>query len=393
MPIPLSLRASNMKSCITCLFLLQLFALLLNGCKSAEKSLKKGNYDDSVLRAVEKLKNNPTHSSSAEALKQAYPLALEQHLNDLKQIQSSDDLFKWEPQLDSYVRLNKLYAGISGCAACDKLVSAKNFENEEKIARHNAVNVRYKEGEKLLAMGDRGNARQAYEHFEKVNALMPDFNEVQKKLDLAYELASFKVVVEQVLVTSRVYQLSNEYFQERVNEYLQTNKRLNKFVRFYMPDEASKIRLQPDQVITLQFDDFVVGQTLLEKNTETFTSKDTVKVGEKFVGRSKVPVYAKVTAKLTQIRKTVRSAGLLNMRITDFRTRQIVNQEKFNGEYNWTCEWAHFNGDERALSAAQLRKCKSQELLPPDPQQLFIEFSKPIYERLTSKLQTFYAKY
>jgi transcriptional regulator of met regulon len=131
----------------------------------------------------------------------------------------------------------------------------------------------------------------------------------------------------------------------------------------------------------------------LEKNTETFTSKDTVKVGEKFVGRSKVPVYAKVTAKLTQIRKTVRSAGLLNMRITDFRTRQIVNQEKFNGEYNWTCEWAHFNGDERALSAAQLRKCKSQELLPPDPQQLFIEFSKPIYERLTSKLQTFYAKY
>ena len=98
-------------------------------------------------------------------------------------------------------------------------------------------------------------------------------------------------------------------------------------------------------------------------------------------------------ANVTQSRKTVRSAGLLDMQIKDFRTKRVVNQEKFNGEYNWMCEWAHFNGDERALTPAQLRKCKSQELLPPDPQQLFIEFSKPIYERLTSKLQTYYAKY
>lgn len=366
--------------------------LMLTGCKSAEKSLKKGNYDDSVLRAAEKLKGNATHNSSIETLKQAYPLALEQHLAEIKKQQTSEDIFKWEPQLDSYARLNRLYKAVSECS-CSNIVTARNFEKEEKIARHNAANVRYKEGEKLLSIGDRENSRKAYEHFEKVNALIPDFTDVRKKLDLAYELASFKVVVEQVLVTSKTYQLSNEYFQDRVNEYLQNNRRLNKFVRFYMPDEAAEIKLRPDHIITLQFDDFVVGQTLLEKNTETFTSKDSVKVGEKLVGRSKIPVYANVTAKLTLNRKTVHSAGLLDMQIRDFRTRQIVNQEKFNGEYNWTCEWAHFNGDERALSASQLRQCKSQELLAPDPQQLFIEFSKPIYERLTSKLQTFYARY
>lgn len=367
--------------------------LLILSCKSAEKSLKKGDFDDSVLRAADKLKDTPTHASSLEALKRAYPLALDQHLADIRTEQMSENPFKWEPQLDSYIRLNRLYNAVSDCSVCSQAVSARNFEKEEKIARHNAANVRYKEGQKLLAIGDREHARKAYEHFEKVNALIPDFNDVPKKLDLAYEIASFKVVVEQVLVTSRTYKLSNEYFQDRVNEYLQTNKRMNKFVRFYLPEEAARIRLQPDHVITLQFDDFVVGQTLLERNTETFTSKDTVKVGEKQVGRTKVPVYAKVTAKLTQNRKTVRSAGLLDMQITDFRSKQIVNHEKFKGEYNWACEWANFNGDERALTDAQLRRCKNQELLPPDPQQLFVEFSKPIYERLTSKLKNFYARY
>jgi tetratricopeptide (TPR) repeat protein len=382
-----------MKNWLIALSRLLVVIILFDGCKSAEKSLKKGDFDDSVLRSADKLKSSPTHASSIDALKQAYPLALEQHLNDIKQAQSSENIFKWEPQLDTYIKLNRLFNAVSQCQACSKIVSPKNFENEEKIARHNAANVRYKEATGLLKIGDRESARKAYENFEKVNTILPDFNDVQKKLDLAYEIASFKVVVEQVLVTSKRYQLSNEYFQDRVNEYLQTNKRLNKFVRFYMPNEAAELKLQPDHIITLQFDDFVVGQTLIEKNTESLVSKDSVKVGEKLVGRSKIPVYGKVTAKFTQSRKTILSAGLLDMQITDFKTKRIVNQEKFNGEYNWMCEWAHFNGDERALTAAQLRKCKSQELLPPDPQQLFIEFSKPIYERLTSKLQTYYAKY
>jgi tetratricopeptide (TPR) repeat protein len=371
---------------------LQLLFLLI-GCKSAEKSLKKGDFDNSVYQAVEKLKGNPTHTSSTEALRQAYPLALSQHLEQIKNAQSSEHLFKWEAQLEAYEELNKLFRAVSQCSACKTIVEPRQFEKEEKMARLNAANVRYKEAKSLLTIGDRENARKAYEYFEKVESLIPDFEDVRKKMDLAYEIASFKVVVEQVLVTSKRYQLSNAYFQERVNEYLQTNKKLNKFVRFYMPDEAASVKLQPDHVITLQFDDFVVGQTLIEKNTETVTSKDTVKVGEKLVGRSKIPIYGRVTAKLTQARKTVRSAGLLDMQITDFKTKQIVNQEKFNGEYNWMCEWASFNGDERALTPAQLRKCKSQELLPPDPQQLFVEFSKPIYERLTSKLQNFYAKY
>ena len=382
-----------MKRLLLFILYIPVLFFLLQGCKSAKKSLKRGDYDDSVLRAVEKLKDNPSHSSSLEILKQAYPPALEQHLEEIKLSQSSSDLFKLEQELKSYEGLNNLYRAINQCTTCIKAVDAKSFENEEKAVRNNAANIRYVEGLKLLSDGDRESARKAYEHFERTEAIMPDFREVRKKLDLAYEIASFKVVVEQVTVTSRTYKLSNEYFQDRVDEFLRTNKRLNKFVRFYNPDEATKDNLQPDQVVTLQFDDFIVGQTLIEKNTETVTSKDSVKIGEKTIGRAKIPIYDRVTAKLTQNRKTVHSAGLLDMQIKDFKTQRIINQEKFSGEYNWTCEWANFNGDERALTAAQLRMCKSQELLPPAPQQLFVEFSKPIYDRLTNKLRTFYAKY
>lgn len=382
-----------MKSRHLFVLILPFFFIFQESCKSAKKSLKRGDFDDSVLRAVDKLNDNPGHASSIEILKQAYPAALEQHLDEIKRAQSTSDIFKWEPQLNAYSRLNKLYDAISNCKSCLKTVDAQNFETEEKAARNNAADTRYNEGIKLLSEGERESARKAYEHFEKTDQISPGYKEVEKKMDLAYEIASFKVVVEQVLVTSKVYQLSNEYFQDRVNEFLRTNKRLNKFVRFYDPDEASEIRLKPDHVITLQFDDFVVGQTLIEKNTETVTSKDSVKIGEKVIDKKKIPIYDKVTAKLTKNRKTVHSAGLLDMQIRDFNTKKIVKQEKFNGEYNWMCEWANFNGDERALTQAQLRMTKSQEILPPAPQQLFVEFSKPIYDRLTSQLKSLYEKY
>lgn len=236
-------------------------------------------------------------------------------------------------------------------------------------------------------------ARQAYENFEKCDALLGGFRDVLSKLDESYEYGSHKVVVEQVLVTSRAYQLSNEYFQNKVNEFLQTNKRLNKFVRFYSPEEASSIRLKPDHVIKLEFDDFVVGQTLIQSNTETVTSKDSVQVGETTVAGKKISVYNKVTAKLTKSRKSVLSSGVLDMQIMDFRSKSVVNQEKFRGDYSWFCEWGNYNGDERALTADQKRICNTREINPPPSQQLFVEFSKPIYDRLTSKIRDYYKNY
>ncbi len=364
------------------------------GCKTAKKALKRGDYDESVLRAADKLRESPNASTSADVLKQAYPLALQQNLDDVARYQNSSEAFHWEPVVNAYERLNKMYDALRKCPTCERLVTVRNFMPEEREARQKAAAERYEAG--MVAMRNKESrqmARQAYEHFEKCDAMVGNYQNVHALLDESYEYASHKVVVEQVLVTSRMYQLSNEFFQNKVNEFLQTNQRLNKFVRFYSPQEASNIKLKPDHVIKLEFDDFVVGQTLIQSNTEEVISKDSVQVGETTVAGKKIPVYNKVKAKLTRTRKSVLSSGLLDMQIMDFRTKSVVTQEKFRGDFNWFCEWGSFNGDERALTADQKRICNSREINPPPPQQLFIEFSKPIYDRLTSKIRDYYKNY
>jgi hypothetical protein len=106
-----------------------------------------------------------------------------------------------------------------------------------------------------------------------------------------------------------------------------------------------------------------------------------------------VKIYSTVKATLYHYRKTTTSKGVLSFRIIDARTQAVLTAEKMPGEFVWVSEWATFNGDERALSPQQLQLSKQREAVPPQPQDLFIEFTRPIYEQVTSKIATFYKGY
>ncbi|MEX2234615.1 MAG: hypothetical protein WD824_20785 [Cyclobacteriaceae bacterium] len=104
-------------------------------------------------------------------------------------------------------------------------------------------------------------------------------------------------------------------------------------------------------------------------------------------------VYGTVKATLHHYTKTTTSKGTVSFRIIDAKTGALLSVEKMPGEFVWVSEWATFNGDERALSAAQLRLTTLKELPPPPPQDLFIEFTRPIYDQITMKIRDFYKGY
>jgi hypothetical protein len=106
-----------------------------------------------------------------------------------------------------------------------------------------------------------------------------------------------------------------------------------------------------------------------------------------------IPVYNTEKAKLTTYSKEVNSSGLLSMVVVDAKTSGILTHRKFNGEYVWVSKWARFNGDDRALTEKQLAMCKAKETSPPIAQDLFLEFTKPIYNQLIPAVQSFYQNY
>ncbi len=369
-------------------------AALLASCSSGKRAYEKGNYYQAVAQAVNRLRSNPDHKKSKQILKRSYPIALKNAETDITNLKTSNAPFKYREVLGFYQRINGMYEEIRRSpGALSVIPNPTNYY--DKVAEYNqlAAQESYKAAVSALTLGTREDAKKAVYLLRDVQRFVPGYKDVNKKLDDAMFQATLKVAVEQIPVPTS-YQLSAQFLQDKVEEHLNSHFRSTEFVRFYTPEEIERDQLPyVDQYLRIQFDDFVVGETHLVTNTETLT-KDSVIVGSVTLeDGSKVDAYNTVKAKLTTNHKEVISSGLLSMRIFDGRSNGLLTHQKFNGDFVWFSEWGNFNGDERALSAAQLRICYLSEVPPPVPQNLFIEFTRPIYGQLVTAVNSFYARY
>lgn len=367
--------------------------IILSNCSSGKKAYEKGDYYSAVLKSVNRLRQNPSHKKSKEALKRSYPLAVQTAEQKATTILSTNAQFKYKNAMAYYERINTMYNEIRASPGALSVVSnPKNYFAKVATLKQQAAEESYEEALILLARNTRPDAKNAFLLFREANSFVPNYEDVRDKMDEAKFLATLKVVVEQISVPNR-YNLSGNFFQDKVEEYLHTQFRSNEFVQFYTPNEVEANNLPfVDQYLRLQFDDFVVGETHTERSTEK-VSRDSVKTGTVSTRAGEKDVYSTVSATLVINRKEVRSRGLLSMRVTDADSKAVLTHRKFNGEFIWFSQWGNFNGDERALTDEQLDICQQQEVLPPDPQTLFIEFTRPIYDQLVPGVNEFYSRY
>lgn len=367
--------------------------LIMIGCSSGKKAYERGDYYEAVMKSVNRLRQNPGHSKSTEALRSAYPLAVEYFETEANNEIASNSPYKWKNAIQAYTKINSLYEAIRQCPGCKSAVSnPKSYYAEIGPLKEKAAEESYNAGINALMKGNRNDAKQAYYNFSDAQRFVPGYKDVIEYLDKAKFEATLKVIIEQIPVPRR-YDLSGGFFQDKVEEFLHTNFTDENFIKFYTPQEAEAVSLpHADQIMRLQFDDFSVGNSVLKEKEETVT-KDSVKVGEAKIEGKTVPVYNTVKAKLTTYRKEIISNGMLSMVVVDAKTNGILTTRKFNGQHVWVSQWARFNGDERALSDQQIKICQAREQQPPHAQDLFLEFTRPIYNQLVPAVRSFYQNY
>ncbi len=383
-------------------------------CSSSKRLLERGNYYQAVMEATDKLRRSPKNKKAQAALHQAYPLAVEQLLNDVDQAKSTRAAFQWSIAADSYRSLNTMFDAIKTSPAARGVIAhPKDFHQQYGQVRNKAAEEQYQAGEQAMRENTIESARQAYFHYQQAGEYVANYKDANQKMIEAQEAGTLKVLVEAQPVPSRYYQVSGGFFYDQVDDFLRNYQQRNQFIAFYTPQELQRQgSVPPDHVLRLRFEDFVVGQsrTLVKEKTVT---ADSVKVGEVEVAQQrpktrtlsrdvtqvstsgktvKKPVYGTVSAKLITTRMEITSGGILGVLITDTNQRRLL-QDDLQGEHIWFAEWGRFQGDERALNEEELALCNLPEAVPPPPQQLFVEFTKPLYDQLTDRLNRFYQNY
>lgn len=382
---PLLLR----KSLLSSAFLL-IFLFIISACSSGKKALQRGDYYEATLKAVERLRQSPNNKKARHTLGEAYYRAVEENLRTTRTLDTQINPLNWEQIAESYGRINEMGNQIRKSPAALQIVkNPTSYLSEEIKAKDKAAEARYNEGIKAMALNNREDAKKAYYHFVKADEWVKGYKDVAVQMPKAKDAATLKVVVQPIQVPNS-FGLGRDFVQSQVMQYLNTNRRMNEFVTFYLSWETPNYCCA-DQLLMMSFDQFTVGQVFQKEKTTT--AVDSVRRTVRLDDGSSKTITDAVKADYTQHEQYVVSNGLLDVRVIDAKTNRILMQDKYPGEFVWKNEWGTYQGDKRALNKDQQEAIKVTPIAPPPPQDLFVELFKPIYDQLTGKMRNFYSRY
>jgi hypothetical protein len=195
--------------------------------------------------------------------------------------------------------------------------------------------------------------RNAYQELQMALVFRPGDLAVQQKMDEAYQSAVINVVVLPLEETGYRFSAYNGPELRNFDETLLRNLTYNTsnlFVKYYSAREARSRNIRADQWIETRFSNMDMGRYHDAKSTRQ-VSKEVLVKETVYRPDSVVKEYAKVTAQVTTIHRTMRSEGLLQVRVRDTDGRWLWT-DQFTGRHNWSTEFATYTGDARALDEA-----------------------------------------
>jgi hypothetical protein len=370
--------------------------LILNSCSTGQKSFQQGNYYDAIMKAVSRLSSDPDNRKALQVISEGYPMSITYYQEEIDKVLTSNDPFKWKRTLEIMQTVNQMSDEIRRVPSARKLVpSPKNYTSEMTDVQNRAAQEFYDAGIDALSHKTRETAKQAFFYFLNADGLVRGFKDTQQKMLLTKDLATLKVVVEQIPVNGK-YEYSAQFFYDNVFQMLNERFQEKDFVHFFSPEQAEKARLKsPDMVLQMGFYDFFIDrpkhseeQQELNKQIE---EKYTVKISkDSTVTRTRlIPKKGKIKILTDQ----VASGGLLELKAVEFQSQKIVFTDKIPGQYMWQNKYGIFVGDNEVLDKDLINILNNKMVMPPAAQDMFVLFTKPIFNQLADKLTSYFRQY
>ncbi len=356
---------------------LSIFVLfIVLGCSSGKKAYERGDYYGAVLQSVERLRQKPEHEKSQQALRLAYPLAVDFLQSQVNSTIASDAPFKWKQAINYYNQINQLHNQIKTSPAALKII-ANPASRYTEIAdlKKKAAEESYEAGIQSMMKNTRTDAIRAYHLFHEANEFEPGIKDV---VELQYQ-AEFNATL-RVVYTEQVYR--NEWV---VVEPVVNSLRLP-FTKFYTPEQAESEKAPIHHTLLIEVLGYSEGNPATSKTENVHT--DSVEV-ERTIGGKKVKAYDKITGRSTVYEKKAAGRGQVRVTIKEKETAKQLMNTDFTGAGTWSDTWARCSGDNRAIPE-RVRKACSKTEPKPDSQLMLKQARQDILRQVESSLSSFY---
>jgi hypothetical protein len=364
--------------------------LLLVQCSPTKQIEKRYTSDDKfVFDLINRLKKNPNDEEAARLLPEAYRQAAEVRKNINKStFDNMNEGDRWIEISKQLMVAQQLYEEIRSNPSIRKIVPDP-WDPGVRIqeAKQNAAAEYYAQGQQYLANNNRPDAQKAYDLFVKANNAYPNYKDVRDLMQQSQDLATIKVVIDPVNYDRygwRHWGFQDDYLQYRITRDL--NSSSYRYVKFYTTEEARRMNIKPERVVSLVFTDLYIGSVY--NDNYTINRSKQIKTGETKTNPPQ-PIYEEIKATVHVSRRLLQSRASLECRIYDFASGRNILFDRFPDDYTWKNESARYTGDSRALEQSDwtLINGSNNNVPIPTREELARRLVDNCYSRLLSRIR------
>lgn len=334
---------------ITGLLMVLCTMTVLVSCGVASRLPSASKEDKDLFKAIEAI-NKSNHANARKDLPGLYSQAVQRHEDKIASYKNSSSPDRWQGIISELEAMQRIYGAIKTSTRSADLVTANDYSADITDAKQSGAAEYYNLGLQYLENDDRQDARKAYNAFQTVNKLYPNYKDTRNLINESREKGILDVVINPV--QSMGYTYSN--FSYRADNFQRSLVRDlggsfgngTSGARFYTDMDARSRDAQPDWIVDLSWNNVYPNQP----NTRTYNrevSKD-IEVGKDSSGRV---IYKTVTATLHITQRSLNVRANMEFRITELATRKNVQWNSIPVYLDVNDEFATYRGDSRALSS------------------------------------------
>lgn len=418
----------------TAIIVMMLMLFSLVGCtyfseyakleRSASDAYSRADYDTAVFMLARSLQLSQDYDKSQILMADAFLMANRIHSNRIADLEKSSDPFRFDELSREYQGLVNLHDAVKVLPPVrhpktGQLLEFGIIDYSQNLteAREMAAEAHYAEASKLSQSTNIAQQKAAAKEFKIAQSFVAGYKDSAERYEATRKAGVKRIAVfpfEDLSGKRKRYGAVEELVVDQMVTSVMKDASATEFLELISRDQLDRViaeqklglsgmvneetamevgaLLGVHEIITGKITQIIYTpvQTIHREFKET--NKIVIKT-EKYKdkeGKTKSrKIYGDVDAKVKHFTRTTRAVIKGSYRIVDVRTAKLIKSEAFEGDADFSTEWATFQGDERALNYRTSKLAKKGETNAPVAEEMVSRAATDLATSLSNSLKIY----
>ncbi len=408
--------------------------LILVGCtffseyakleRSAREAYAREDYDTAVFMLARSLEINQGYEKSQMLIVDAFLMANRLRQYRISELEQSENEFRYDDLSREYQSLINLQNAMQNLPPIHHPKTnvmiefpLVNYAEVLSETRKLAAESHYRAGAAFAASKEIDEQKAAAKEFKRALSFVADYKDADRRYELSRKSGIKRIAVfpfEDLSGKKKLYGSVEDLVLDQMITSVMQDPTATEFLELISRDQLARVVAEQQlglsglvneetameigallgvhEIITGKITQIIYSpiQTVSRDYLESASVVDKTEKYKGKDGKTKTRnIYADVEARVKHYTSSTQAVIKGSYEIVDVRTAKLIKSEAFEGKYDFTTEWATFEGDERALKSATSTLVRQGESIAPVAEEMVSRAATDLANTLSSSVKSY----